>query len=81
MASFNAVALTVLEICAFKVRKTGYFKKDFLLMKFQKMGTNLCFLSFQNWFLSKYFTTSPEPVDQNQSLTPLWKANFKIMKI
>ena len=25
MASFNTVALTVLEICAFRVQKTGYF--------------------------------------------------------
>ena len=29
MASFNAVALKVLKICAFKVRKTGYFLGKF----------------------------------------------------
>ena len=40
MTSFNAVALTVLEISAFKVRKPEYsFKENFPLMKFQKVGT------------------------------------------
>ena len=78
MASFNTVALTVLKICAFKVRKTGYFlRKIFPLRSFRKWGQNLKFLSIQNWFFSGYFAISPESVDQNQSLTQLWKANFK----
>ena len=78
MASFNAVALTVLETYGFKVRKMGYFLEKFPPYEISK---NLCFLSFQNWFLSSYFAISPEPADQTQSLNPLWKANFKIMKI
>ena len=39
MASFSSLALTVLKICAFKVRKTAFFKENFPLMKFQKVGT------------------------------------------
>ena len=38
MASFNAVALTVLEICAFKVRKTGYFLERFPAYEISKNG-------------------------------------------
>ena len=64
MGSFSSLALTVLEICAFKVQKTGYF--------FRKIFK---FLGLQNWFLSSYFAISPEPLDQNSSLTPFWKGN------
>ena len=39
MASFNTVALTVLKICAFKVRNRVFFKENFPLTKFQKVGT------------------------------------------
>ena len=39
MASFNAVALTVLELCAFKVQRTVFFLENFPLMKCQKVET------------------------------------------
>ena len=61
MASFSSLALTALEICAFKVQKTGRF-----------WGQNL-FLSFKNWFLSSYFAIFSEPLDPNSSLTHFGK--------
>ena len=41
MASFSSLALKVLEICAFKLQKTGhfFFENPPPLMKFQKVGT------------------------------------------
>ena len=39
MASFNSLILTVLEICAFKVKKTGHFLGKFPPYEFQKVGT------------------------------------------
>ena len=39
MASFSSLALTVLEICAFKVQKTGhFFFENSSLIKFKKVG-------------------------------------------
>ena len=57
MASLSSLALTALEICALKVKKTGRF-----------WGQNP-FLSFQNWFLNSYFAI----LDQNSSLTHFGK--------
>ena len=77
MASFSSLALTVLEICAFKVQKTShFFRKISPLWNFKKWGQNLWFLSFQNWFLSSCFAISPKPLGQNSSLIPFWKANL-----
>ena len=49
MASFNTVALAVLEIWVFKVQKTGYFfRKIFIFMKFLKTGTKALIFEFSN---------------------------------
>ena len=49
-------------------------------MKYQKWGQNLWFLSFQNWVLSSYFAISLEPLDQNSSLIPFWKATLQMLR-
>ena len=65
MASFSSLALTVLEICAFKVQKTGHH------YEISKSGDKISkVLSFQNWSLSSCFTISPEVLGQKSSLTP-----------
>ena len=45
-------------------------------MKFKKREQNLWFLSFQNCFLHNCFAISPDPLVQNSSFTPFWKANL-----
>ena len=54
--------------------------KDMLIFafeKFQEMGTESLFLSFQNNFSVSYFPISQETLDQNSSLTQLW--NNKVL--
>ena len=54
--------------------------KDMLIFafeKFQEMGTESLFLSFQNNFSASYFPISQETLDQNSSLTELW--NNKVL--
>ena len=33
---------------------------------------------YMQWLLSSYFAISPEPHDQNSSLTPFWEANLNM---
>ena len=64
MASFSSLALTVLDICAFKVQKTEHFFGKFTPNKISKSGDKIFdFWVFQNWVLSSYFAISPEPLD------------------
>ena len=56
-------------------KKQHDFKRlIFYVKKFQEMGTKCLFMSFQNSFSGSYFPISQEPLDQNSSLTPLWKS-------
>ena len=54
--------------------------KDMLIFafeKFQEMGTESLFLSFQNNSSASYFLISQDTLDQNSSLTQLW--NNKVL--
>ena len=84
MAPFSSLALMVLEIwCVFKVKKTGHFLGKFPPYEILKSGDKISHsLVFWNLFSSSYFEISPEsePLDQNSSLTPFWKANLNMQR-
>ena len=72
MASFSSIVLTVLKICTFKIQKTTFFKENFPLMKFPKVGTK----HLNSEFLSSYFAVSLEALDRNSLMTSFWKSNL-----
>ena len=62
------------------LKRRDFAKLIFAFEKFQEMGTESLFLSFQNSFSASYFPISQETLDQNIHWPPLWNNNWKLRK-
>ena len=69
------LCLYVYFIVFFFKKKHNFARLIVSFKEFQELGTKSQLLSFQNNFTASYIPISHEPLDQNNSLTPLWNNN------